>query len=195
MAARGMTRAAAGLLFALALLGHPQPGSGADPAAGSAPAEVISDPFAYCHAARDTGIVGEERTDEAVLSRLVAAMSRHGLVAADAPPEAQRPFRWRCMDGQVWICPLGANLPCDEKANLSREPSEALVKFCRSKPGSAVVPAYVTGRATVYAWACQDAMPGIARQLFTADPAGYLAEFWYQLLPLADSSAPPEPEP
>lgn len=147
---------------------------------------TIEDPFLYCHTFGNTGIIAEQQTGEKVMDALMVAMIRNDLLPAEPLPEARKPFRWRCMEGQVWVCLPGANLPCGEKADVSREPAAKLVEFCRANPGSNVVPAYVTGRSTVYSWVCQDSTPTVDEQLFTADAAGYLAEFWQQLLPLAE---------
>lgn len=143
--------------------------------AGCAQQESISDPFAWC-AQQDSSEIVEGQFPET----LINAMVTQGLVSADAPPQFQQANLWRCMDGAVWVCPLGANLPCSEKADLSREPTPAMSDWCNDSPGAAI-PAYVTGRATVYSWTCDGTKPVIEKQQGTADKAGYLAEFWYRL--------------
>ena len=75
--------------------------------------------------------------------------------SGDAPLELfTRGTSWRCVDGKVYACNVGANLPCDEKADTSRTPSAPIAEFCRQNPGAPVVPMVVTGRATVYEWRC-----------------------------------------
>jgi hypothetical protein len=92
--------------------------------------------------------------------------------------------RWRCMDGKVYACTVGANLPCSEKADTGREPSPALVDFCRRNFGAeVVVPMAVTGRATVFEWRCTGAVPAIVRQFAQPDAAGYIAGIWYEIAP------------
>lgn len=140
----------------------------------------VNDPVAFCAAEKDSEVIPDARTGGAFPESLSAAMMRQGLIADDLPPAMQKANRWRCMDGQVWVCMLGANLPCGEKADLSRSPSEAMVEYCKTNPGTPI-PAYVTGRATVYSWECADTMPKILRQVSTPDAAGYLSEFWYQV--------------
>jgi hypothetical protein len=141
---------------------------------------LIQDPFTFCATTGDSEVMPDARTGGAFPESLAAAMADQGLIARDAPPPVRRANRWRCMGGSVWVCPLGANLPCGEKADPSREPSEGMIAYCRDNPGAGL-PAYVTGRATIYSWECADAKPGVVRQLFTPDDAGYLAEFWYPL--------------
>ena len=137
--------------------------------------ESISDPFAWCAQQVSSAII-EGQFPEA----LISAMVTQDLVSADAPPQFQQGNRWRCMDGAVWVCPLGANLPCAEKANLSREPTQAMSVWCEDNPGSGI-PAYVTGRATVFSWKCEDTKAVVEKQVSSADQAGYLAEYWYPL--------------
>ena len=84
------------------------------------------------------------------------------------------------MGGKVYACAVGANLPCQDKADLSRQPSAAVVEFCRQSPSADVVPAYVTGRATVYEWRCAQGAPDIVRQIATPDAQGYLSNIWYE---------------
>lgn len=156
------------------------------PAATSAPqppAAIADDPFAYCAA------VGAIDTPDARYTgpKLPAAVAQNaieqGVVSPDMPPDIQMAMVWRCMNGQVWVCHRGANLPCEEKADTSKTPSAAMEDFCKANPAADVIPAAVTGRATVYEWKCSGGQAEIVRQVFQADPQGYLADFWYQLLP------------
>jgi hypothetical protein len=144
--------------------------------------ERFSDPFAYCAAvgtidARDDRYIGPKMPD-AVVRGLKEAMG----VPADAPdaPFFRTSF-WRCMNGKVYACTIGANLPCQEKADTSRAPSEAVSRFCRQNPGADVVPMVVTGRATVFEWRCDGPKPAIVRQLAHPDAQGYLAGIWYEI--------------
>jgi hypothetical protein len=87
------------------------------------------------------------------------------------------------MDGEVYACTFGANLPCAAKADTRTEPSAAVSEFCRQNPGAEVIPMAVTGRATVFEWRCADGRPTIVRQFAQPDAAGYLADIWYQIEP------------
>ena len=142
---------------------------------------LYDDPFAYCAAvgtidAPDARYNGPEMPDS-----VVQAMIRQGIVSADAPAEFQQSAVWRCMDGQVWACHFGANLPCLEKADTSKIPTSEMQEFCEANPSADVIPAAVTGRATVYEWNCNAGKPEVVQQVFQVDPQGYLANFWYEL--------------
>jgi len=142
-----------------------------------------SDPFAYCAAvgtvdAPDGRYNGLEMPDA-----VVQGLIQQGVVSADAPAEFQKHAVWRCMDGQVWVCHFGANLPCQEKADTSQVPTSELEAFCKENLTADSIPAAVTGRATVYEWECSAGKPQVVRQVFQVDSQGYLADFWYELTP------------
>ncbi len=144
---------------------------------------AYADPFAYCSAVGTVDVPDERYTGDAMPDLIVEGMIRQNVVTAEAPPEFQRNAVWRCMEGQVWVCHFGANLPCQEKADTSKTPTAEMDEFCRSNRSAEVIPAAVTGRATVYEWKCTDGKPEVVKQLFSGDAQGYLAEFWYPLTP------------
>jgi hypothetical protein len=152
----------------------------ATPGAGQS---TYGDPFAYCAAVGIVDAPDARYNGPAMPDAIVQGMIEQGIVTADAPPDFQKNAVWRCMDGQVWVCHFGANLPCQEKADTSQVPSAAMQEFCKANPAADVLPAAVTGRATVYEWKCTDGQPEVLRQLFQSDPQGYLAAFWYELAP------------
>jgi len=145
-------------------------------------ASSAPDPFDYCATvgtvdapdARWTG----PKTPDLVVRGLMKAMD----LPANAPvdPIAGSTF-WRCMDKKVYACTVGANLPCQEKADSNKTPAPALDEFCQANPASDAIPAYVTGRATVFEWKCADGVPVISRQLTEPDGRGFLKMFWYEI--------------
>jgi hypothetical protein len=172
-----------GLLWVILFLGACAAGA---PQATPGPAGgqlAYNDPFAYCAAVGTVDAPDARYDGPAMPDVIVQGMVRQGIVTADAPPDFQKNAVWRCMDGQVWICHFGANLPCQEKADTSQVPSGAMRDFCQANPGAEVIPAAVTGRATVYEWRCADGQPQVVRQVFQRDPQGYLADFWVELAP------------
>ncbi|MEI8307163.1 MAG: hypothetical protein WCF99_08860 [Chloroflexales bacterium] len=177
------------VMVALGACGSP---SGASPTVSVSPilptptteASSFHDPFAYCAAvgtidAPDARYIGDKLPDI-----LVQGMIRKGIVTADAPPAIQQNAVWRCMQGHVWICHFGANLPCQEKADTSQAPTAEMTAYCAANPATDSIPAVVTGRATVYAWGCKDGNASIVTASFRVDPQGYLADFWYELVAL-----------
>ncbi len=144
---------------------------------------TYSDPFAYCAAvgavdAPDARYDGPQ-TPDPVVRGLMKAMG----MAADAPVDPfARLTKWRCMSAKVYACNLGANIPCDEKADTNRTPTAAMNDYCNANP-SAVIPAVVTGRATVFDWKCTGGKPQIVKELTQPDARGFLAMFWYEVAP------------
>ncbi len=146
----------------------------------SAEQSQYSDPFAYCAAVGTIDAPDARYNGPAVPDSVVQGMVKQGIVSADAPLEFQQSAVWRCMNSQVWVCHFGANLPCQEKADLSQTPTSAMGDWCKANPTSDGIPAAVTGRATVYEWRCTEGKPAVV-QVFKVDSQGYLADFWYEL--------------
>jgi hypothetical protein len=146
--------------------------------------DQFTDPFAYCAAvgtvdAPDARYAGPE-VPETIVQGLRQALG----TPADAPMDwFVAGTVWRCMDGQVWACFVGANLPCSAKADTSRTPTPEMVDFCKENPTSDAIPASVTGRETVYEWRCTNAAPEIVKQLVEPDAQGFVSEIWYEINP------------
>jgi hypothetical protein len=175
----------AATLISCASTTTPQPTPTSGPAGQPANAEAgqssYNDPFAYCAAVGtidtpDARYIGPKMPDS-----VIQAMIQQGIVSADAPLAFQQNAVWRCMNNSVWVCHFGANLPCLEKADMTQVPTSGMEDYCKMNPAADTIPAAVTGRATVYEWACKDGKPEVVKQLFKSDPQGYLADFWYEL--------------
>jgi len=87
---------------------------------------------------------------------------------------------WRCMDGAVYVCAVGANLVCDGKADRAKNNAGA-GNFCRDNPDAKVVPAYATGHATIYEWHCAGGRASRGRQLGRIDRRGYPSDIWHKV--------------
>jgi hypothetical protein len=148
-----------------------------------AEAATFDDPFAYCAAvgtvdAPDARFTGPDVPD------LVAEGLRDALNTPNTPLEVfiGNSF-WRCMNGEVYACTVGANLPCQTKGDLFQTPTDAMVDFCKENVGSDFIPMAVTGRATVYNWTCDEETPVAGEQIFEVDEQGFLSSIWYRLSP------------
>lgn len=167
-------------LISCSSIGAPGPTS----VPSSTQAATYRDPFAYCAAigtidAPDARYAGA-KVPEVIAKGLMKATN----VSPDAPLDwfIQNSF-WRCMDGKVYACTVGANLPCMSKADMSLTPTPEEADFCQANPNAEFIPAYVTGRETVYEWRCKNGAPEIVRQVFQADARGFISDFWYELSP------------
>jgi putative hemolysin len=145
------------------------------------PNVAVAEPFQWCAPGINSPVMSGKDQAATLPEALLEPMIIQGLVTHSMPVELVKASRWRCMTGDVWVCMVGANLPCNERADLSKTPSEKMLEFCQSNPDVDSLPAYVTGRATVYEWTCENAKPIAGNQFVKVDAAGYLANIWYQL--------------
>lgn len=166
----------------LSACGTPQPT--AVPTEAETVQSQFSDPFAYCAAVGTIDAPDARYTGSKVPEAVVKGLREALKTPDDAPMELfMDGTYWRCMDGKVFACFVGANLPCTAKADTSRTPTSETVEFCKANPASDVIPAYVTGRETVYEWRCKDGAPEIVRELVKPDAQGFLSNFWYEIGP------------
>lgn len=151
---------------------------------GSDDETTYKDPFAYCEAvgtidSPDSRYVGPKMPEAIVVGLKKAFGAPEG-----APPDVfERGTYWRCMDGKVYACNVGANLPCTEKADTSRVPNQGMKEWCKSNPDSDFIPAYASGRSTVYEWKCAGGEPTIVKEINKPDAAGYISGIWYEISP------------
>ena len=100
------------------------------------------------------------------------------LFGLEAMPEEQvrRSTLYRCAEGQVLVCNLGANLPCG-KANTRSDLPQADA-WCAENAGSDFIPMYVTGHDTIYRWRCDGTKAAISGEPLQVDRRGFIARLW-----------------
>jgi hypothetical protein len=190
-----MKKGLIGVLFILALLlilavtaCTPQPnGQTSSPSmvAASGSQATYADPFSYCSAvgtidAPDSHYTGIPVPDAIIQGYLKAA----GLENNGEPAELlQKTTFWRCMNKSVYVCNIGANLPCDSKADTNKAPTQPMQDFCKANPDADSIPMSVTGHATIYSWGCVKDAPKLLNQIDQVDAAGYSTSIWYKLPP------------
>ena len=103
-------------------------------------------------------------TPRPIPDSLVPASVR--LFGLEAMPEEQvrRSTLYRCAEGRVLVCNLGANLPCG-KANTRSDLPQADA-WCAENAGSDFIPMYVTGHDTIYRWRCDGTKAAISASRF-----------------------------
>ena len=147
---------------------------------------TFADPFAYCGAVGtvdkpDTRYTGQPIPDGIINGFKKAA----GLESSTEPMDMLRKTTiWRCMEGKVYACNFGANLPCDSKANTDGSPSQAMQDFCKASPNAGSIPMAVTGHDTIYSWHCVNDRAQVLQKSFKVDAAGFIAEIWYPIAPM-----------
>lgn len=147
--------------------------------------QSYDDPYAYCAAvgqidAPDAHYTGPKMSDALFKDYLRAAkLDENG----DYPDTFKQMTTWRCMEGKVYACNFGANIPCDSKANTDKTPSQAITDYCKENPGAEFIPMAVTGHNVIYNWHCKNDTPEILEAFDTVDAAGYASSFWQALTP------------
>jgi len=156
----------------------------ASTAPGSGPQAQFGDPFAYCAVLGTIDAPDSRYTGPKVPEVVAQGLKKAFGAPADAPlgPFIRNTF-WRCMDGRVYACTVGANLPCQERADVSRKPTPGMTDFCKNNPHAEVIPAVATGRATVYEWTRPHDMPDVVRHFAQPDARGCLSNIWYAISP------------
>lgn len=156
---------------------------------GEAPGEP-PEPWATCRAAGTRDTPEPVQLEPAAPVALLEGVRETFDLPDDMPEETVAVWTvWRCVDGEVWACVVGANLPCSEKADTGRAPAEPLREYCRDRPDGETIPAVVTGRATVYTWRCVGGQPEVERQWSEPDARGFHRDLWKRIEPPAGSPA------
>jgi hypothetical protein len=168
------------LLVVTTLIGCSSPPA---PAATPTPA-TYSDPFAYCAAVGTVDTPDARYTGPQLPETVISGVKKALDMPADVPAEVlQQGTFWRCMNGQVYACFVGANLPCQAKANTDRTPTDAEKEFCQQNLNADVIPMAVTGHESVYEWRCNNDQPEVVRQFAQPDERGFVSNIWYQISP------------
>lgn len=152
-------------------------------AAASGSQTAAADLFAYCAAPANANTASTEYTGEPPSGALLDALR----AALDAPTTPADFFKQgmytRCMNNQLYACFVGANIPCESKADTSTTPGAGSDEYCKENPNAEFIPAFATGHSTIYAWSCKDGKAQVGKQLLDVDAQGYPVQFWYQLKP------------
>lgn len=153
--------------------------------AAATQATSFTDPFAYCAAVGDADQPDASYTGPRMPDAIATGIKKASGAAPDAPLDLfrQNSF-WRCMDHKVYGCTVGANLPCQAKANTDKTPTAAESDYCASNPTSDFIPAYITSHETIYSWRCASGKAVVDQQVFKVDARGFIADIWYLITPL-----------
>ncbi|MBZ9849310.1 hypothetical protein LB565_15090 [Mesorhizobium sp. CA14] len=98
--------------------------------------------------------------------------------AKDTPAESelQTQANYRCMNGKVLACFVGANLPC-AKMNAARD-NPGADEFCKTNPNDDAVPAFATGHDAVYAYKCRNGKAVVTGESWVLDKRGFAKKLW-----------------
>ena len=97
------------------------------------------------------------------------------------PEDAARTAVVRCDGGVVLACVAGANLPCGKADTRRRLPEADAWRASNGNPD--VLPANVTGHATVWRWQCRGGRAVVTGRVARVDRRGYVADYWKLVTP------------
>jgi hypothetical protein len=139
----------------------------------------VSDPFAYCErVGTDDRLSGDGGASSAASAKILEPYLRAALeLPAGAPLPVGSVF-WRCMHGKVYVCAVGANLPCGSKADRAQRNSGAET-YCRENPAATDIPAFATGHATIYSWRCTAGKAVRGAPVADLDRRGFRRDLWH----------------
>jgi hypothetical protein len=116
---------------------------------------------AYCAAHKSYGGPGEDGTT----NREVLAMGAN---------------TWRCMDGKVLVCNLGASgAACESTMPYDADRRKVFVEFCHQNPNSDYIAASIS-RGLAGEWRCRGVVPVESRRI-PVDKRGYFQSSWRPL--------------
>jgi hypothetical protein len=133
----------------------------------SATAATAETPQEHCRQVENDDVL------QPIPNALAAVAAR--LFGIDADYAAKTTY-YRCAEGALLLCNVGANLPCG-KANTRTE-SSAANDWCRDHPSAAVIPMAVTGHDTIYEWRCSGGNAKPTTPIAKVDPHGFFLEYW-----------------
>lgn len=139
-------------------------------------AKSYTDPFAYCASIGTVDAPNSEWQGSEIPNQVIDFF----LQKESLDPEYYgdpKFYKWRCVDGSVWGCFVGVNLPC-QMANESTEPLPETITFCQLNPDSAV-PLAAAGHNNIYLWRCEGKTPAIERQIYEVDSQGFITQYWH----------------
>lgn len=146
--------------------------------------KTFESPFEYCKAVRTVDTPGSDYTGPKTPATITDKLRKDMGVSDTMPAQMfDDGTSWRCMDGNVYACNVGNNLPCQEKADMSKEPNDGMLNYCGDNPDAEFIPMYASGNTTVYEWKCNNGTPEIVKQIAETDKAGYIKNIWYQITP------------
>jgi hypothetical protein len=86
---------------------------------------------------------------------------------------------WRCMDGWVQVCAIGADGRACGKLDPGLSPTKPVRDYCAANPGSDFVPIVVIGNSAT-TWRCNGAVPH-PLETQRLDKRGFIASRWRPL--------------
>src|SRR5690606_12439165 len=126
-------------------------------------------PFSYCGQVVNADEPGAPYAGQPHPADVFLVLADVTGIPQDAEERQETPeFSWRCMDGFVYACTYGPNLPCG-KADLRSSATPEMVQFCNEHFPGTPLPGSLTGHQTIYSWVCRGETPATTHQKYQVD--------------------------
>jgi hypothetical protein len=146
-------------------------------AAPDPPIPVYRDPFSYCKGIGDN-LPPNPETNIATLDRRYEGPATPKEVIAAVGHE---PVTWRCMDGAVYGCYIGASGQGCMRPDTRPLATSEMKQFCSQNPGRRIPNAYNN---SIYDWMCNGPIPSIGATPPPAlDRMGFYQSTWIRVGP------------
>jgi hypothetical protein len=147
-------------------------------AGGAAPAPA-KDLHKLCHQVKNDDTV--RPYSHALYAGTVKAFKKLFPDAKATPEESELETQanYRCMNGKVLACFVGANLPC-AKMNAARD-NPGADAFCKANPNTDSVPMAATGHDAVYGYKCQNGKAMVSGTSWQLDKRGFATKLWAEV--------------
>lgn len=133
----------------------------------------------YCRQVRNDDAIRNythDLFDETVKVYMKGSPDRKGAVDES---EFENQAQYRCMDGKVMVCFIGANLPC-VKINTAKDNPGAAAACKDAKDGETPAAAQV-GHDSAYSFVCRGGKAVVDGEAWTLDKRGFAKEIWTEL--------------
>ncbi len=139
----------------------------------------VSDPFTYCERmGTDDRLTGAGSASSETAVKILEPYLRAALQLPAGAPLAPGSVYWRCMQGKVYVCAVGANQPCGSKADRAKR-NPGAETYCRENPAATDVPAFATGHETIYSWRCAAGKALRGAPIAKLDRRGFRSDIWH----------------
>lgn len=162
-------------LSTLALLAFAA-GTAASATAEAAPAEDL---HKLCRQVKNDDTV--RPYSHALYAGTVKAFKKLFPDAKSVPEESQlqTEANYRCMNGKVLTCFIGANLPC-AKINAERN-NPGASDYCKTAKNGDTPPMAATGHDALYAYTCRDGKAVVSGTVWALDKRGFATKLWAEV--------------
>jgi len=133
------------------------------------------DPFAYCKSVKNWAAPLElEHPPKAICDGIGYPWG--------GPPKECAGVTWRCQDGEVYGCEIGASGRGCMRFSRSTKPTQALREYCTKNPNQGVPNA---ANDTAHSWECKGKIPVLDARYGPAqlDKYGYYVGSWKKVSP------------